>query len=415
MKAKQLIRKLLSDDIIIQLKKIIALRNNYIMLKKYKKIKPFDCKYYEKGINLIGDIKAETGLGQSIRLLASVMENGNIPFCVKQVNLHGKLNHNDSTWKHKIAENLEFGINIIHIIPETWAADYANIDNKIIDSHYNIAYWLWELEEFPDRWLPCIQTVDEIWTPSEFISNSIRKKTSKPVITVPYGIKMKEDGHLTREYFHLPQDKFLILTMYDFISVSERKNPNAVIEAYLKAFPIENENVGLIIKVNHIEEKRLEDLRQRLEHYKNIYFITNNLTRTEVESLLNAVDILISLHRSEGFGLPVAEAMALGKPVISTNWSATTEFMDEKSACLVDYKLIPIKKSIGPYERGNYWADADINHAAYYMKKLWEDIGYREEIGKNARNFINNHLSYDNATEIMTKRMKEIYEKNSVC
>lgn len=406
MYVKQIMKKILSDDMIIQLKNIKAVKKNYEMLKKHKQIHPYSEERYPQGINLIGDISAETGLGQSMRILASIIQNCNIPFCVKQINLHGQLEHNDTTWRHKITDKAKYAINIINLIPETWSDDYCVMDREILDYRYNIAYWPWELEEFPDRWVPCIETVDEIWTPSEFTSKSIRKKTNKPVVTVPHIVDMGEkESYYDREYFGLPEQKFLFLTMYDFISVSERKNPQAVIEAYIKAFPVENENVGMIIKVNHVEEKKLERLKEQLSNYRNIYFITRNMTRKEVDSLMNAADVLVSLHRSEGFGLPVAEAMALGKPVISTNWSATTEFTAESCACLVNYKLVKLEKSIGPYEKGNYWADADVKHAAEYMRRLWEDEEYRESIGKNAKIYLKEHLSYDKAVEIVKERI----------
>ncbi len=415
MKLRQMFRKILSDDIVLKLKDMIGIKNTRKMLAKQADIEPYKKEFYPHGINLVGDIKAETGLGQSMRILAGIMENGNIPFDIKQIDLHGNLEHNDDTWEHKIADRVKYDINVINWIPETWAADYNAADSGLLSCRYNIAYWLWELEEFPDRWLSCIDTVDEIWTPSEFISNSIRKKTDKPVITVPYVIETAKSDYYDRKYFSLPSDKFLFLTMYDFISISERKNPSAVIDAYIKAFPVEKKDVGLVIKVNHAEEKRLEKLKIRLKDYKNVYFITNNLTRLEVDSLLHVSDVLVSLHRSEGFGLPLAEAMAQGKPVISTNWSASTEFMDESSACLVDYRLIKLKKTIGPYEKGNRWADADTGHAAYYMKMLWENKEYREEIGKNARKRIEENLTYEFTAGIMKSRLKEIYEEDSIC
>lgn len=415
MKLKQMFRKVLSDDIVLKLKDIIGIKNTRMMLAKQAVIEPYKKEIYPHGINLVGDIKAETGLGQSMRILAAIMENGNIPFGIKQTDLHGNLEHNDDTWEHKITDRIKYDINVINWIPETWAVDYNAADKGILNYRYNIAYWLWELEEFPDRWLPCIRTVDEIWTPSEFISDSIRKKTDKPVITVPYVIETAKGGYFEREHFSLPEDKFLFLTMYDFISISERKNPSAVIDAYLKAFPSENKDVGLVIKVNHAEEKKLDKLRSRLKDYKNIYFVTNNLTRLEVDSLLYASDVLVSLHRSEGFGLPLAEAMALGKPVIATNWSASTEFMDENSACLVNYKLINLKKTVGPYDKGRRWADADTEHASYYMKKLWENKEYREVIGENAQKYIEENLTYESAAGIMKNRLKEIYEKDSIC
>lgn len=409
MDAKQFIKRLLSDDMIIKLKSVAAVKKNNNMIKKYEQIHPYTKDYYPQGVNLIGDISAETGLGQSMRILASIMQHGNIPFGVKQINLHGQLEHNDNTWEHKRVDKAQYSINVINLIPATWADDYCAMDREILDYRYNIAYWPWELEEFPDRWVPCIDTVDEIWTPSEFTSKGIRKKTDKPVITVPHIVDMSENGdYYGREYFGLSKQKFLFLTMYDFISVSERKNPQAVIEAYMKAFPEENENVGMIIKVNHGEEKKLLRLKEQLKNYKNIYFITRNMTRREVDSLINAADVLVSLHRSEGFGLPVAEAMALGKPVISTNWSATTEFMDANCACPVDYKLVKLEKSIGPYEKGKYWADADVDQAAEYMKKLWEDERYRNRIGKNAEKHLKNHLSYGRVVRIVEERIREV-------
>lgn len=414
MDIKQLVKKMLSDDIKLKIKKAASIDKNRKMLKKHKTTSLYLNGRYPQGINLIGDISAETGLGQSMRILASILEHGNIPFCVKQVNLHGKLEHNDTAWKHKQMELPQYSINLIHAIPETWAIDYCAMDKGTLDYRYNIAYWLWELEKFPKHWLPCIDTVDEIWTPSEFISESIRRETDKPVITVPYAVDMQKEGLYTREHFGLPEDKFLFLTMYDFISISERKNPQAVIDAYRKAFPVEDKNVGLVIKVNHAQEDKLLLLKERLQNYENIYFITRNLTRAEVDSLLNASDVLVSLHRSEGFGLPVAEAMALGKPVITTNWSATTEFADETSACPVNYSQIKLQKTIGPYEKGNYWADADTAHAAEYMKKLRSDIAYREEIGRNAETRIRENLTYEHAAGIIKDRLRRIDEKNSI-
>ncbi|NLL77142.1 MAG: glycosyltransferase family 4 protein [Clostridiales bacterium] len=415
MKLKKIFRKMLPDAVALQLKSIINVKSSRKMLAEKEKIRPYKKGHYPPGINLIGDIKAETGLGQSIRILAGIMEKSDIPFDIKQTELHGNLERNDDTWERKITDRVKYDVNVIHWIPETWARDYNEADSDMLDYRYNIAYWLWELEEFPDRWVPCIQTVDEIWTPSEFISNSLRKKTKKPVITVPYAIETAQDDCLDRKYFSLPEDKFLFLTMYDFISISERKNPAAVIDAYIKAFPEGNKDVGLVIKINHAEDKKLEKLKNKLKDYSNVYFITDNLTRHEVDSLLCVCDVLVSLHRSEGFGLPLAEAMALGKPVIATNWSAPTEFMDGESACLVSYKLIKLKKTIGPYEKGNYWADADTDHAADYMKKLWEDREYREKIGRNAQTYIKEHLSYEYAAGIMKDRLKEIYEKDSIC
>lgn len=419
MALKQTLKELISDDMKLNIKKVLAKVRNHQMLSRMTKTLPYQRGKYPIGVNLIGDISAETGLGQSMRILASVMTKGNIPFAIRQVDTHGKLEHNEGTWEGKMTDSLPYAMNLIHFIPGTWAEDYCKLDKEILDGRYNIAYWLWELEVFPKYWKPCIETVDEIWTPSEFISNCIRKETGKPVITVPYALDAEtvgmqtEGGIYGRAHFGLPEKKFLFLMMYDFISTNERKNPKAVIEAYQKAFPREDENVGLIIKVNHADYKKLRQISDELKNYRNVYFIKENLTRREVGALLSAVDVLVSLHRSEGFGLVVAEAMALGKPVITTDWSATTEFTSEECACPVYYRMTRLEKSVGPYEKGNCWADADTDHAAAYMKRLAEDKEYYERIGKNAKARIEHQLSYENAAGIMKDRLKKIYEKDS--
>lgn len=400
-------KRVIPDNTIVKIKMLLNRINNRKMLQKRTVIKTYESGIYPNGINLIGDILAETGLGQSMRILAKILEEGGIPFTIKQVDSPGGLKLDDNKWKNKISEGLKYSINLIHINPNTWAENYNRFPEEILDYRYNIAYWLWELEEFPDRWADCIETVDEIWTPSEFISNCIRKKTSKAVETVPYSIQLNSNNNYLREFFKLPADKFLFLTMYDYKSIQERKNPMAVIKAYKTAFGQDESEVGLIIKINHLNQKKeLEQLQQELAGYPNIYYITDNLSRKAVESLIADSDALISLHRSEGFGLPLAEAMYLGTPVVATGWSANTEFMDKDCSCLVDYKLVQIKKDIGPYEKGNYWADADINQASEYMRRLYENNQYWRQISDNGKKQIREKLNTENALAVINKKIE---------
>lgn len=406
---KQIAKEILPDHTIVQMKKLFYWKMNRDMLRKREQIQAFAPGRYPKGINLIGDIQAETGLGQSMRLLAQVLEKCEIPFTVKQIDSPGGLKLDDNRWKDKISEELKYSVNLLHINPNIWAQTYNRLSNEILDHRYNIAYWLWELEDFPEEWSDCIKTVDEIWTPSEFVSKSIRSRTDKEVNTIPYAIELETDKLFGREHFGLPADKFLYLVMYDFKSISERKNPQAVIRAYKEAFEKENEETGLVIKINHLKDEReLEQLKQEMKGYPNIYYIVDNLSRGEVESLIAAVDVLISLHRSEGFGLPLAEAMYLGTPVIATNWSANTEFMDTASACMVDYQLVQIQKNIGPYAKGNRWAEADVSQASAYMKKLYENEAYREEIKKAGQKQVREVLQVKKTAELIAGKVDSL-------
>ena len=195
----------------------------------------------------------------------------------------------------------------------------------------------------------------------------------------------------------------------------ERKNPIGTIEAFKKAFDKDNKDVGIVIKINELEqsESDIEYIREIFDGYDNIYIITGPFSNIEVNSLTKCVDVFVSLHRAEGFGLVLAEAMYVGTPTIATNWSANTEFMNSDVACMVDYKMIEIKEDIPPFKKGYRWADADINQAAGYMKRLYEDKAFYQEIKDNAYKYVRKRLSMERSAKIVADRISEIYSKKN--
>lgn len=407
-KIKHILKKCMPNGLQMRLGKLLfEYRCNKM---NHLKIEPYISGYYPRGVNLIGDIKAETGLGQSCRLIAGLLDKINIAFDVFQIDQPGNLSRSELEWDDRIVENVKYDINIIHINPNIWPKVFTNLNSEIYNKHYNIAFWLWELDEFPEEWLPCIRCVDEIWTPSEFISNSIRKKTRKRVETIPYYIRIDSKDKYSRNFFGLPEDRFLFLMMYDVKSIEERKNPRGVIEAYKKAFKKEEKDVGLVIKVNHLEcADELLEIKELLHGYDNIYFLTRNMNNTEVHALIKCADVFVSLHRAEGFGLTLAEAMLLGTPVIATNWSAPTEFMVEDATCLVEYNLILLDKAIGPYPNGSQWAEPNLEQASGYMFRLKNDNSYYNVKSKNGKEFIENVLNFDRISGLIKDRINEIH------
>ena len=175
-----------------------------------------------------------------------------------------------------------------------------------------------------------------------------------------------------REYFGLPRNGFLFLTMFDVNSTIERKNPMATIRAFRNAFE-KNTNVFLVIKVNNSDDISISRIKSMIENLQNVTIIAKTISKVEVNSLIKACDVLISLHRAEGFGLTMAEAMVLKRPTIATNWSANTEFMNSENSCLVNFELIEIEEDHNYYKAGMHWADADFEHASEHMIKLYSD------------------------------------------
>lgn len=376
-------------------------------------IAPYDAEAFPYGLNLIGPIDGATGLGQSCRLVEHVINQIECPYMIYNYEQNTKNRVSRESYQEKIGTFLQYSVNLWHVNPSEFAEAYASLGKAAFDRRYNIAFWLWELEEFPEEWVPYIHLLDEIWTPSEFVSESIRKRTSKPVYTVPYCVSAESDVlRYGRDYFSLPADKFLFLMMYDSQSIKERKNPEGAIRAFQSAFGPENQRVGLVVKVNSADERELNWLRGLSGNYRNIYLIHQNMEKVEVNSLVSCVDVFVSLHRAEGFGLVMAEAMLNHVPVIATSWSANTEFMNSQVACMVDYYLKTLERDLPPYKKRNRWAEPDVEDAAEYMRRLYEEKDYYDRMAEAAYTHVTEWLGMSRVKSIMQDRLRDIgYDK----
>lgn len=407
-KFRPVLLKIVPQSMLSSIKENLVRRNTNKL--KNAKIVPYDRTYHE-GINLIGNIRAETGLGQSTRLVSDILEASGEAYVIHDFFVPPGPSMNDHTHDDKISEEIPYDINIFHVNASEFTLAFINMGKQVWDHRYNIAYWLWELEEFPEEWLGCIDLVDEIWTPADFITNTLKKYTDKPVMTLPYCVEAPTDEKFDREFFGLPDDIFLFLMMFDSGSIMERKNPDSVFAAYKEAFGTDNDKVGIVVKINEYSKEDIEYIHAALAGYTNVYILSETLTKVQVNSLIKAVDVFVSLHRAEGFGLVLAEAMITGTPTIATNWSANTEFACPEAACMVDYKMIEIEKDIPPYKKGYHWADADVTKAAGFMKRLYEDSEFYESIAENAKRYVAQKLNMERSTRIVKERVENIRKK----
>lgn len=365
---------------------------------------------YERGVNIVGDGKIEVGLGQSVRLVANAISLSRYNFCIIDLPLTTNVRRNDHTWDHKISPEPCYGINLFHINPQELGLAYLSLGGDIWRNRYNIGFWLWELEEPPQESLSALKFVDEIWTPSEFTSNCFRKITQKPVYTVPYYVTAQDNPKYDRLHFGLPEDKFLYLIMFDLNSTMLRKNPTGAIEAFKQAFSKNNQDVGLVIKVNNPTDECMDTLHALLEGYQNVYYITKTLDKPEVNSLIRCVDVFISIHRAEGFGLVMAEAMLLKTACIATNWSSNTEFMNSDTACMVSYTKMQIAEGEGSYPPGATWADPSVEETAMYMRKLKESPDFYRELVDRAYDYASDILGKERVVAMLEDRLDKITE-----
>ncbi|GAA3408555.1 glycosyltransferase family 4 protein [Paenibacillus hodogayensis] len=349
---------------------------------------------YAKGVNIIGFIRAEMGIGESSRLAARAVSAAEIPFGILNFPVTS-IRMEDMSWSHKEIQDPAYKVNIIHTNADTLRSVHHHFGQDLFNRRFNIGYWHWELPDFPDEFCDGFNFVSEVWAPSNFVKESIAAKSPVPVVRIPHGVEVHPPGDVNRGTFGLPNDKFLFFSMYDTHSYQRRKNPQGAIEAFKQAFSADDPSVGLVVKLNHshANPSDLNEIHKLIGGYPNIYVIDRIMTRREVDGLLNSTDCFVSLHRSEGFGLGLAEAMYLGKPVIGTYWSGNTDFMNSTNSCTVDYNIVKVGEDWGPYKAYQTWAEPDLGHAAHHMRQLAFNETFRHSIAVNGKQHIQTHFS----------------------
>lgn len=336
------------------------------------------------GINLIGYVAAELGLGEAARSLARACVAAQVPYSVFDVGFQSSnLQRDRSAFEH--ASNRHFPIDLVYVNADQAAVTVNHLRASGAMGAYRIGFWHWEQPRFPERWLDAFTHLDEIWVPSTFVRDAIAAVSPLPVFVVPHALEFSASPGARRSDFGLPEDKVLALVMYDFHSYQHRKNPQAAIAAFRQAAAGRSDAVLVLKTINgEHHPEALATLRASLADLPGTVVIDTFLTRQQVWDLQSCCDMLVSLHRAEGFGLGPAEMMYLGKPVVATNWSANTDFMDDENSMPVHYTLKPLEQDVGAYPAGPDWAEADIGHAAQCIRRLLEDPALRHAIGARA-------------------------------
>ena len=259
-----------------------------------------------------------------------------------------------------------------------------------------IGHWNWELPRMGPDWSRGLRHVHEVWVSSKFIANAMPSDTDVPVRVVPYAVRPPAGGS-RRAHFGIPDKTFVVLTAFDMASSYVRKNPRAAIAAFQRAFG-GDPNCLLVLKVGNAGDAgwAMDDLTDAIAGMNNVLLMQKTLTRGDISALTASADVVLSLHRSEGFGLLLAEAMLLGVPVIATGWSGNVDFMTPDDSVLIDYKLVPVDDPQGTYTlAGTSWADADVEQAAAWLSRLRNDGGLRKNLGERGRVAASTRLSLE--------------------
>lgn len=366
------------------------------------------------GVNIVGYITSEKGVGEAARSNIRILKATGIPFVAN--NFVDTGSRNLEPIPREFSESNPYRINLINVNADQMSY-FAERNNGYLKGHYNIGYWAWELADFPKEWMGSFSYLQEIWAPSNFTRDSIAQRSPLPVICVPHCIDpdLCGDPEWTRKRLQLSPDVFVFLFLFDFHSFLERKNPVGVIQAFKRAFG-DRRDVLLLMKSVHADaDPAALRLLKKEAQGANIRLFDEVLNRQAIYALMQMCDCYVSLHRSEGFGLTLAEAMQCGKPVIATGYSGNTDFMTPDNSFRVSYRLTDIKQDHGPYKRGSQWADPDLNEASFHMRRVVDDRELLAAVGQRGRADVMAKLHPNRVGELVKARLESLNLVQNTC
>jgi glycosyltransferase involved in cell wall biosynthesis len=319
------------------------------------------------GVNLVGYLDEQTGLGEIARLVRCALEDNGIPYALIPV---GRRRLTSRVRPHRAP----YSTNIVCVNADALPGVADGLGRSFFRGRRTIGFWWWEVDRLPAPLAAASHLVDEIWVGSRHVAAAVEAAVDKPVAIFPVPIKRPHvSPGVNRSAFDLPGEAFVFFFAFSFPSVFDRKNPLGLIDAFQRAFA-PGEGPLLVIKSmgSRSYPRELARLKAAVESRPDIRLLDGALEESRYHALMNAVDCYVSLHRAEGLALTLGEAMALAKPAIATGYSGNLEFMTDQNSYLVPYDLVPIPNETGPYPPTAVWAEPDLESAAKLMRQVVE-------------------------------------------
>ena len=346
-------------------------------------------------LSILGGFELNIGVARAAQILRSGLEAVDVP--VHPMDCSPVLRAMAGSPQPRAAAPAN-GTMVFCVNPPQMVPLLSHFGPRICRGKRLVGYWWWELDRIPRAWLPWAALMDEIWVSSRFIHDTFSRGLPGKVIRyVPLPVPEPVASPLGRADFGLAEQPFTVLAPFDLSSRWARKNPMGAIAAFRRAFPSTIE-AQLVLKVSGVEQNpaQMEQLRGLTADMPNVRIIDRTLSAQDLAALIRCADVLLSLHRAEGFGLFIAEAMWLGTAVIATGWSGVLDMLDADNALLVGFNKIAVKPGDYPsVPPGAQWADPDVGHAAECLRRLASDAGLRDQLRAKARARAERQFSLD--------------------
>ncbi len=376
---------------------------------KMAKLKLAESESRPFGVNLVGYALGELGIGEDVRMMAKALEAVGIEFCILNRQPGPEIRQMDFSVARHLARDARYPITVVCMTAFDTTLLWLDRPDLFRDT-YVIGFWPWELPRWPEEWAEVYGLVDEIWCSSRYTLDAFADAKRIPVIQMPMAVTVEAVAEKTREQFGLPENRFLFLFVFDFMSYPARKNPYACIDAFRQAFPDGDEPVNLVLKISNIvpDSPRWSQIKAACEVDSRILILDKNLDKGSVLGLMRVCDAYLSLHRAEGFGRTLAEAMLLGKPVIATGYSGNADYLTEATGYPISYNLIDIDGEDYPCGEGQVWAEPDTAVAAARMREVFGNRRAASERSRAGCSYIGKKHSPEAVGQLVLKRLKSL-------
>lgn len=366
-----------------------------------------------RDVSVIGDLRPPSGIDAAGNSDQAALSIGALNLDGYDVSLGASSSHSAERVAPLLAERPTGRVRVFDVGADQLPLVTAQGGPLRGEPAYTVAMPFWELSEFPDAWLPAFDAVDEVWAPSRYIQLMLARKLHLPVLHMPLALALSPTALRRRHDFGLPENRYLFFFAFDYLSCTERKNPAGLVEAFRR---LQRQTAsgapppGLVLKAlnsSHAPEALIA-LHDEIARNPDIFLVEQTLTSPELSALLGLCDAVVSLHRAEGFGLLVAEAMLLGRPVIATDYAATTELVTPSTGFPVEQQAIAVAPGDYPFSEGQVWADPDLDHAAWLMGRLAAEPALAEPLVAAAQAQVSRDYSPQHAARRQHARLREL-------
>ena len=363
------------------------------------------------GVNVIGFAKGEFGIGEDARMATRACQEAGIPVCVLDVPYEIPSRRNDQRLEGLLAAEPRFAVNIFCMPIFEVLRMYFLYGEELFRDRFNIGICPWELPSWPSELAGALRLLDALWAPSTYIAAAYAPWATHPVVHVPLAVEAAKIAAYPRADYGIPDDIFVFLFICDGSSWNPRKNPLGVVNAFRRAFPdAQAEKVRLVVKTMNNQPDAPDFLALQAQQALDIGLILINET-VSYEALLGlhaCSDAYVSLHRAEGFGRTMAEAMLLEKPVIASSFSGNLDFCNDDTAFLVAGHTIQVESDAYIFYKHQYWFEPDTNSAAALMRQVRFQPEEAARRAKNGKAFIEHNHSPAAVGRIYTDCLRQL-------